>query len=92
METKTQVKTQVMTTKHPGWKRFCRLLGGPEGCNFRNDKNGQRRWKCAGGNSQVLAKKILKKYFPKVNITKSCAYFSRNGGHCDCEILFNVGS
>lgn len=29
-----------MTLKHPRWEEFCTRLDGPEGCDFKEDENG----------------------------------------------------
>ena len=79
---------QVMTVDHPEWEKFCNLLEGPEGCDFKEE--GGVTWKCSGGLDKSLAEAILKKHFPEVDIEKSMKYFEEHGGMCDCEILFNV--
>jgi len=85
---------EIMTPEHKDWEKFCELLEGKEGCDFtQKDPNDIKTltWKCKGGNDKSLATKILKKHFPNVDINKTMKYFEDNGGHCDCEILFNVG-
>ena len=74
---------------HPGWKGFSKALSGPDGCNFKKPEGGEMTWKCAGGSDQSLATKILSKT-KGINVTDSLLYFRDHGGHCDCEILFNV--
>lgn len=86
---------KIMTRKHPQWNEFCDRLEGKEGCNFRKEKTknhlkGEIVWKCAGGMNKDLSTKILKKYYPDINIPKTMKYFEKLGGHCDCEVLFNV--
>lgn len=83
---------QIMNKKHKEWKNFCELLNGKEGCNFQEKIKGKPdsiTWKCKG-ETKGYAENILKKYFPKINIKKTFKYFEKNGGYCDCEILFNV--
>jgi len=80
----------IMTINHPSWKHFVKLLEGKEGCNFRKDTKGEVKWKCKGMHNKDLAKNTLKKHFPGIDIKKSMEYFEKHGGHCDCEILFNV--
>ena len=73
------------------FKKFCEILEGKEGCNFREkvkDDPKSITWKCWGNHK--LAKKILKKYFPKEDVNKFLEHCKNNGGYCDCEILFNV--
>jgi hypothetical protein len=78
----------AMTPQHPRWEEFCNRLAGPEGCNFRKKPDGNATWKCAGGNDRTSAVNILKAM--NMDVAASLAYFEENGGHCDCEILFNV--
>jgi len=80
--------TDVMTPQHPRWKEFCNRLAGPEGCDFKKNPDGKATWTCAGGNDRTFAVKILKTM--NMDVKNSLAYFSEHGGHCDCEILFNV--
>jgi len=78
----------IMTPGHPQWEEFCKRLGGPEGCNFREDERGKTIWTCNGSTARPFATAILEDM--KADIPASLAYFSQWGGHCDCEILFNV--
>jgi hypothetical protein len=75
----------IMTPNHPRWDDFCQELEGENGCNFREDSF---NWDCKGGYDKSKTEKILKNY--NVNIQESLKYFEEHGGHCDCEILFNV--
>jgi len=85
------MKKRAMTRKHKDWDNFCALLEGKEGCNFRYvGKNKKIVWSCKGGEDKTYAKKILKKYFPDIDIKKTFKYFEKRGGFCDCEILFNI--
>ncbi len=80
----------VLTPTHPLWKEFCERLEGPEGCDFRKrDGAGQMYWSCSGGHEQPLARAILET-MPGIDVDGSLALFTAHGGHCDCEILFNV--
>ena len=79
---------EVMTPEHPRWEEFCNRLAGPEGCDFQKKPDGNTTWKCAGGTDKTFATKILKAMH--VDMAASLAYFDEHGGHCDCEILFNV--
>ena len=78
-----------MTKQHQNWEKFCELLEGPEGCNFKKDKKGKTTWNC-DAKTKSHAERILRKYFPKIDIKETFEYFDNNGGYCDCEILFNV--
>lgn len=71
-------------------KEFFKKLEGPEGCNFRKVK-GEISWKCGGGRSKVLSIAILNKMgicaADQQTFLQEC---DDSGGHCDCEIIFNV--
>lgn len=86
-------QNRIMNTKHPQWAEFCSRLDGKEGCNFHEKKKGDPKsvtWKCKGGTDKSLAEAILKNYYPSIDIPATFKYFEKNGGFCDCEILFNV--
>jgi hypothetical protein len=95
-KTKKNNSLGIMTTGHPRWNEFASRLDGPEGCNFRYEppteilKN--LRWNCSpGGPRRPLSRKILAAMGASAqDITSTLAYFSENGAHCDCEVLFNV--
>ena len=79
---------RLMTPKHPLWDRFADLLYGPEGCDWQEDSV-----TCEGDQvspRQPLARKLLAKYFPEIDVEGTMAYFDERGGCCDCEILMNV--
>ena len=84
-----------MTPSHPRWDEFIERLEGIEGCDFQ-EENGNITWYCAGGNDKSQATKILRKMNEQVegewtiDIQGSLDFFHENGGHCDCEIIFNV--
>jgi len=82
---------ETMTTEHTRWDEFCERLGGPEGCNFRDDKEKGTTWHCGGGTDKSFAEIILQD-MGDVDVTASLSYFEDHGGYCDCEILFNVAS
>lgn len=73
------------------FEKLCNLLEGKEGCNFtekiKDDPN-SITWKCY--HDFRFTKEILSKEFPKVNQSKFIEFCKKNGGYCDCEILFNV--
>ena len=83
------ISADIMTVGHPGWEEFCALLEGPAGCNFLEGEDGKITWKCGGGNDQSLAEGILRE-MGGIDIPASLEYLHKHGGHCDCEILFNV--
>lgn len=71
--------------------QYLKLLEGPQGCNFHKGHKGQTIWKCAGGNSTKLSRKILTKLDVAPSDTVRLLSFARkHGGFCDCEILFNA--
>ena len=83
-----------MAREHPRWEEFLARLEGPEGCNFRQaDPNDIETltWDCNGGKNKDYAKKILAE-MGGIDIDESLKYFDLNGGHCDCEILFNMAN
>ena len=81
--------SEIMMPGNERWYEFFCRLEGPEGCNFHKDENDKTVWKCWGGNDQRFARAILET-MGGIDIDGSLAYFTKNGGHCDCEILFNV--
>ena len=79
---------KIMNPKHELWNVFLNRLKGPEGCNYK-DEDGSLIWECKGGTNKDFATAILKT-IPGIDVEGSLAFFEENGGHCDCEILFNV--
>ena len=71
------------------WGEFFKRLEGPEGCDFKEDP--ELSWNCAGGTDQSLAFAILDRMgltpSQRNDVLRQC---SELGGHCDCEIVFNV--
>lgn len=83
---------EIMTPTNERWEEFIERLEGKEGCDFKDkikDKPESITWKCPSKKNKPLATAILKK-MRNINIKKSLKYFDEHGGHCDCEILFNV--
>jgi len=78
-----------MRPVHPRWEEFLERLEGPEGCHFRKNESGEATWKCDRSREKPLARKILED-MGEIDIASSMKYFEDNGGHCDCEIIFNV--
>jgi len=83
------MKNEIMNPHHFDWYKFIDKLVGPEGCNFRDGEKGTT-WNCKGGHDKSLSRKILLKYWKGVSLLKTFAYFDDHGGHCDCEVVFNV--
>ena len=85
---------EIMTPEHDLWKEFSEKLEGPEGCNVKKPQDAPMTWECAGGedkeNDFTFATAILQG-MEGIDVEGSLEYFTENGGHCDCEILFNVG-
>ncbi len=80
----TDVFLQPMTPNHPEWEEFMDRLSGEEGCNFTEEG-----WTCYGGHDKRFATAILQS-MQGVDVEASLLYFEDHGGHCDCEIVFNV--
>lgn len=78
----------ILTPEHPLWPDFCNRLAGPEACNFQGEVP-NTTWTCKGGRNQDFSRAILQT-MPGVDVDGTLEYFSQNGGHCDCEVLFNV--
>ena len=78
----------ILTPGHPFWDEFCQRLEGPEGCNFRGEMP-NTTWDCGGGSSLEFSKQILRTFLG-IDVEHTLEYFRANGGHCDCEVLFNV--
>ena len=82
---RVSVKLNVMTDRHPRWKKFRDRLQGAEGIDAR--KNGSEwSWKCA--HNHAHSTKILRAM--GCDVPTSIAFFVQHGGYCDCEVLFNV--
>lgn len=80
---------ETMTPSHPRWEEFFKRLEGPEGCNFRQNEAGNIVWNCDNTTERPFARKILADM--GFDVERSLAQFEREGGYCDCEIVFNVG-
>lgn len=76
----------IMTPAHPRWLDFVDALGGPEGCDFK-----KMTWRCNSARAVMpheYSIKLLQRFGARV--TRSLVYFEEHGGHCDCEVCFNV--
>lgn len=82
-----------MTPTHDRWTEFADRLEGPEGCNFQKGENDNITWECGGGHDQTRSAGILILMgFTPEAVEASLNFFTDHGGHCDCEVLFNVAS
>jgi Protein of unknown function (DUF2695) len=80
----------VMTTEHRRWSEFEDRLGGPEGCDFREDADGEVRWKCSAHTREQAVAILRDMGISDADLLKTLDYFDAHGGYCDCEILLNV--
>ncbi len=78
-----------MRPAHWRWNEFVRRLEGPEGCDFRRE-NGRTVWNCTGLVDRPHSRAVLET-MEGIDVEGSLRYFSAHGGHCDCEVVFNVG-
>lgn len=77
-----------MTPEHPSWDKFIRQLRGLRGCNVRGQDD-DVLFDCDGSHERPKATAILKG-FAGIDVEVSLRYFEERGGHCDCEIIWNV--
>ena len=73
----------IMGPESTDWKYFRRLLRD----ELWRPGHGK---KCTGTMGKPMCRKILQKHFPGVDIPATFAYFEKQGGYCDCEVLLNV--
>lgn len=83
----TEQQKPVMTPKHRRWQEFVLRMEGPDGCDFQ-EVDGQYVWTCDATAARPAARRLLEAM--GFDVEASLAYFSEHGGHCDCEILYNV--
>src|SRR5579863_194847 len=94
-----------MSLDHKRWEDFLDDLH--EGCDFQIIKDEGPKWEnrfrltnpdrgnsltltCSGG--YPVATTVLRKMgFTPDAIEQSISYFQNHGGHCDCEIMLNLG-
>jgi len=79
----------IMNPYHPEWETFVERLEGIEGCYFRKDPEKGVVWNCGRDGDQLGHTRMLLKNMI-LNVEQSLAVFEACGGHCDCEVLFNV--
>jgi len=84
--TKPEIQARIMTQAE--FTRLCEWLNGSKGVNIRPDGGipPQITWDCDG----TLHKTRLWLKRHNLHIEKNVSLVKRLGGHCDCEVLFNV--
>ena len=80
---------KILTPEHDKWEEFIKRLEGPEGCDFKGETASDMTWKCKGGMDKTFATAILKD-MKEFDVDATLEYFEEHGGHCDCEIIFNI--
>lgn len=86
---KKKAKTlPALSYEHPQLEDFMIRLEGAEGCNFKDNPDPAKiTWQCDHDHTKATAL-LLKMGF---DVKRSLEFFQAHGGHCDCEIVFNVG-
>ena len=85
----TTPSAEPILPRHPRWEEFLDRLCGPEGCDFQE---ATMTWTCFGGTDKRFSRRVLAGMgLSERAIEVSLAYFEDHGGHCDCEVVFNVG-
>jgi hypothetical protein len=78
--------TTLMTPANPRWSEFAERL---EYALYIDDEH----WRCDGDGDPVFVHRFAKQVMTEmgnIDIEGSLAFFHERGGHCDCEILFNI--
>jgi hypothetical protein len=79
---------EILTSQSPRWYLFGAMLSDmlqgdlPEG-----------KWRCGNdgsGGSMHRYTEALLKTMGGIDIVGTLDFFRKHGGHCDCEVLFNV--
>ena len=83
-----EVQARIMNPEHPRWREFLKRLEGPEGCNFRLEGE-DFHWNCNGQDDRPYSRAILAD-MGGLDVGDTLSYFDQHGGHCDCEVVFNV--
>lgn len=81
-----------MTPDHHRWHEFIELLAGPDYCDFKladPENLKSLTWKCIKKSDRPFSREILAR-FGGIDIETTMEYFAQHGGHCDCEVFFNV--
>lgn len=72
------------------WEDLFMRLEGPDGCNFREGPNGGT-WDCKGGTDLTFTKAFLEEMLDdQAERDRVLSVIDVFGGHCDCEVVFNV--
>jgi len=72
------------------WENFFERLTGPDYCNFRGIEN-DFTWDCKGGSDLTFTNVILGEMVPDLDERgRLLSIIDAFGGHCDCEVIFNV--
>ncbi len=79
------MQENIMAPGHEDWDKFLDKLEGEEGCAFTD----RGKWDCNGDHRYT--RNLLAKYFPDIDIEETLAFFFQESGHCDCEVVLNVG-
>lgn len=77
----------IMRPGHPRWEDFIVRLHGPEGCNFTGE-GASMSFTCDG--STLSKSEAILTDMGDIDVDESLDYFRDHGGHCDCEVIFNV--
>ena len=79
---------RVMGPSHERWREFADRLGGPEGCDFR-EQEGRDVWDCDQDHRRTRA--ILTDMgFDAEGIEAGVTGLIGRAGYCDCMVLLNV--
>lgn len=71
----------ILTNEHPDFATFCNRLStvlwpaGKKNPDCRHDH---------GAATEIL------NHMPNIDIQGTLDWFDQHGGHCDCEIMFNI--
>ena len=90
---KTAPAMGPMTVEHEQWADFVEALLDEDGIDFlvRRDDKVSATWKCDCTDAFPISRRILAEMgLTPDDVEQSISYFRRNGGLCDCEVLFNV--
>ena len=77
------MKKKVMDKRNKDFLKFIEELD--KACNFRGESK-DITWEC--DHDHRRCREILLKY-ENIDIEATIKYFEKNGGYCDCEVLFN---
>jgi Protein of unknown function (DUF2695) len=77
-----------MTPRHPRWREFIGRLHEALAPEFDEDGN-LVRWRCAG-NHRHTVEALHGMGLTLGETDDSLRFFNEHGGHCDCEVMFNV--